>query len=106
MRDQELKPLSDIHVPPPQPERQYAARVGGREFKFLGLKVMLGAADCSKAGDRHAHLAAADELEREAARALISDLTLAHVYEHPLLDQGGRADSVMRVNYDIDAAEF
>src|SRR5690349_13371338 len=106
MRDRELKPLADIHLPPPQPERNYALRVGGRDFKFRGMEALLGAADCSKAGDRNAHLAAADELEREAARALVSDLTLAHVYEHPLLDDSGRVDSVMRVNYDIDPAGF
>lgn len=106
MRDRELKPLADIHLPPPQPEHHYSARVGGREFHFRGLKALLGAADCSKAGDRNAHLAPADELEREAARALVSDLTLAHVYEHPLVDEAGRVDSVMRVNYDVDRAEL
>ncbi|HEY2892710.1 MAG TPA: ethanolamine ammonia-lyase subunit EutB [Pirellulales bacterium] len=106
MRDRELKPLTDINVPPQQPERNYSIRVGGRDFHFRGLKALLGAADCSKAGDRNAHLAAADELEREAARALVSDLTLAHVYEHPLVDEAGGVDSVMRANYDLDPAGF
>src|SRR3954451_7368764 len=106
MCNRELKPLADIHLPPPQPERDYCVRVGGRDFHFPGLKALLGAADCSKAGDRNAHLAAADELAREAARAILSDLTLGHLYEHPLLDEAGRVDSVMRANYDLDAAGF
>src|SRR5262249_5350479 len=33
-------------------------------------------------------------------------LTLQHLYEHPLTDDQGQIDSVMRVNYDIDRAAF
>src|SRR5262249_18861898 len=73
---------------------------------FRGLKRLLGAADHSKAGDRHAGLAAHGETEREAARAILSGLTLQHLYDHPLTDGEGKVDSVMRVNYDIDRAAF
>jgi ethanolamine ammonia-lyase large subunit len=98
--------LGAIQVPPPHPERAYAVRLFDRQYTFASLKRLLGAADCSKAGDRGAGLAAESEIEREAARAILSDLTLAHLYEHPLTDDRGRVDAVMRVNYDIDRERF
>jgi ethanolamine ammonia-lyase large subunit len=101
-----LTPLPDIRVPDPQPDRVYAARVLDREVQFEGLKRLLGAADYSKAGDRGAGLAATSEDVREAARSALSDLTLEHIYDHPLTDDRGCVDSVMRVNYDIDLEVF
>ena len=41
---------------------------GDGPIRFVGLKRLLGAADFPKAGDRHAGLAAPDDLVREAAR--------------------------------------
>jgi ethanolamine ammonia-lyase large subunit len=102
----ELKPLAAIPVPEPKPDRVYTTRCADRPFSFDGLKRLLGAADISKAGDRHAGLAAAAKTEREAARALLSELTLQHLYDHPLTDDRGQVDSVMRVNYDIDRDAF
>jgi ethanolamine ammonia-lyase large subunit len=77
-----------------------------RAFTFHGLKALLGAADISKAGDRMAALTAADEMTREAARAILSGLTLQHIHDHPLTTTDGRIDSIMRVNYDIDREAF
>jgi ethanolamine ammonia-lyase large subunit len=102
----ELTPLAAIAVPEPQPEQVYSGRCFDREITFRGLKRLLGAADHSKAGDRHAGLAARGETEREAARAILSGLTLQHLHDHPLTDDEGKVDSVMRVNYDIDRAAF
>ena len=101
-----LTPLPHIPVPPPQPDHDYALTVLGSRYEFHGLKRLLGAADYSKAGDRHAGLAAHSEPHREAARTLLSGLTLQHLYDHPLLDAKGQIDSVMRVNYDIDLIAF
>ena len=101
-----LTPLSAIPVPPPQPDQIYARELLGRRFSFVGLKRLLGAADYSKAGDRSAGLAAQSEVDREAARAILAELTLAHLYEHPLTDDKGQVDAVMRVNYDIDQESF
>lgn len=53
-----------------------------------------------------AGLAAVDEVEREAARAILSGLTLQHLFDHPLTDAQGRIDSVMRINYQIDHTVF
>jgi ethanolamine ammonia-lyase large subunit len=102
----ELSPVCRIPVPAPRPDPLYSATFFDREYRFRGLKRLLAAADFSKAGDRHARLAAASEAEREAARSLLSGLTLLHLYEHPLTDDHGQIDAVMRVNYDIDLAAF
>ena len=101
-----LHDLASIAVPDPKPDQVYGGDFFGREISFVGLKKLLGAADFDKAGDRHACLAAPDEITREAARTLLSRLTLQHLYDHPLTDSTGRVDSVMRVNYDIDHELF
>jgi ethanolamine ammonia-lyase large subunit len=101
-----LIPLADIAVPPPRPDEVYTTDGFERRVSFRGLKALLGSADYSKAGDRNAGLAAASETEREAARGILSRLTLQHLYDRPLTDDEGRVDSVMRVNYDIDRDAF
>lgn len=101
-----LRPLDEIAVPEPKPDQLYTGRAFDRDVGFRGLKQLLGAADVSKAGDRHARLAAQSETEREAARAILGNLTLQHLYDHPLTDDAGKVDTVMRVNYDIDHATF
>jgi ethanolamine ammonia-lyase large subunit len=101
-----LRSLADIEVPPPRADRTYTFRSHEKPVTFAGLKGLLGAADFSKAGDRNAGLAAPRETVREAARSLLSDLSLEHIYEHPLTGETGQVDSVMRVNYDIDRQVF
>lgn len=100
------KPLSEIPVPTPGAEARYETTLFGRRFTFRGLKALLGAADFEKAGDRLAGLAAKSELEREAARGLLSNLTLRHLYDTPLMDDDGRVDEVTRAGYDIDLVAF
>ena len=102
----QLTDLAAIEVPEPRPDQVYTASAFDRMVSFSGLKALLGAADYSKAGDRHAGLAASSESVREFARLILSDLTLQHLFDHPLTDDAGRVDSVMRVNYDIDRAVF
>ena len=101
-----LTPLTSIPVPAPKPDQEYRIRCLDRDYTFSSLKKVLGAADVSKAGDRNAGLAAEGEATREAARMILSGLTLQHLYDHPLTDDDGQVDSVMRVNYDIDRAAF
>ena len=101
-----LTPLDQIPVPDPPPDEIYRVRLFDHDYSFVGLKSLLGAADFSKAGDRGAGLAAPTEVVREAARKILSSLTLQHLYERPLTDDDGLVDSVMRVSYDIDLARF
>lgn len=100
------KPLDQIPVPQPPADEIYRVRLFNHDYSFVGLKSLLGAADFSKAGDQGAGLAAPTEVVREAARTILSSLTLQHLYERPLTDDEGRVDSVMRVSYDIDLARF
>jgi ethanolamine ammonia-lyase large subunit len=101
-----LTPLAAIAVPVPRPEETYTGRYLERTLTFRGLKELLGAADVSKAGDRHAGLAARREPAREVARGMLSDLTLQHLYDRPLTDDRGEVDSVMRVSYDVNLGTF
>jgi ethanolamine ammonia-lyase large subunit len=102
----ELKQIQKIHVPPPRADETYETSFLGQKIAFLGLKQLLGAADISKAGDRRARLATTSEIHREAARELLSGLTLEHLYHRPLTDDRGEIDAVMRVSYDIDLDLF
>ncbi len=101
-----LKPLDQIPVPVPPPDEIYRVRMFNHDYSFVGLKSLLGAADFSKAGDRGARLAAPTEVVREAARTILSSLTLQHLYDRPLTDDAGNVDTVMRVGYDIDLEFF
>jgi ethanolamine ammonia-lyase large subunit len=101
-----LKPLAEIRVPSPAPAQAYETTLLDRRFRFADLKHLLGAADISKAGDRNARLAAPDEVTREAAREVLSGLTLQHIHDRPLTDAQGRIGDIMRVNYDIDLETF
>ena len=101
-----LSKIEQIQVPAPRPDAPYSITLLDRTFTFGNLKHVLGAADISKAGDRKAGLAATDEIMREAARAVLSGLTLQHFFDNPLTNIHGQIDSVMRVNYDINHAVF
>lgn len=102
----DLTPLDQIRVPEPPPDPVFRGKFLNDDVSFTGLKQLLGAADYSKAGDRNANLAAPSESLREAARQILSGLTLQFLFDHPLTDDEGRVDSVMRVNYDIDHTVF
>ncbi len=101
-----LKPLSEIRVPGPLPDETYKITLFDRAYAFCGLKQLLGAADFDKAGERLAGLAAKDEVAREAARKILSELTLQQLFDRPLVADNGGIDDVMRVNYDIDLDVF
>jgi len=101
-----LSKIKQIQVPAPRPDAPYSITLLDRTFTFGNLKHVIGAADISKAGDRKAGLAATDEIMREAARAVLSGLTLQHFFDNPLTNIHGQIDSVMRVNYDINHAVF
>ena len=101
-----LSKIEQIQVPAPKPDAPYKITLLDRTFIFFNLKHVLGAADISKAGDRKAALVAVNEIEREAARAILSGLTLQHFFDNPLTNIHGQVDGVMTVNYDINHAVF
>ena len=97
----ELKNLAEIRVPTPKADETYEIQLFENTYVFRGLKALLGAADFDKSGDRLSALAAKDDVAREAARKILSQLTLRHLYDRPLTDDSGQIDQIMRVNYDI-----
>lgn len=101
-----LSPVSEIRLPAVTTAPPLSIELMDASYHFRDLKHLLGAADISKAGERIAGLAAQDEVEREAARKLLSSLTLQQLYDMPLPDRHGKIDAVMQVNYDIDLAKF
>jgi ethanolamine ammonia-lyase large subunit len=101
-----LSKIKLIKLPKVSKQQPYSVNLLDRSFAFRDLKHVLGAADISKAGDRKAGLAAVNEIEREAARAVLSGLTLQHFFDNPLTNIHSKIDSVMTVNYDIDHAVF
>ncbi len=101
-----MTPLDQILVPSVKTDEIYRTRVIGQDFSFTGLKALLGAAGFHTSGDQIANLAAETEVSREAARAILSDLSLQHFYDRPLPNDHGEIDDIMRVNYDIDLAIF
>lgn len=100
-----MRNLQDIFIPTPKASLAYTFSFEGETFSFANLKLLLGKADYPKAGDKNAGLCAESEVEREAARRVLSDLSLRHLYDNPLTING-KADEVMRVNYDIDLQKF
>ena len=101
-----LSEIEQIQLPAPRPDVPYSITLLDRTFTFSNLKHVLGAADINKAGDRKAGLAADNEIEREAARAVLSSFTLQHFFDNPLANIQGQIDSVMAVNYDINHSVF
>ncbi len=99
-------PLNKIKIPGPKPEEIYSTSVLDKTFYFKGLKKLLGAADISKAGDRATGLCAENEMEREAARTILSSLSLKHIFDNPLTDENDKVDKVMQAGYEIDMHYF
>ncbi len=74
------------------------ATLRGRTFVFQDVRDVLARASEEKAGDRLAGVAADSALERVAAKLVLSELTVADLYEHPTVPY--EADSVTRLIWD------
>src|SRR5260221_14734138 len=90
-----LNPLDQIPVPDPPADEIYRVRLFNHDYSFVGLKSLLGAVDFSKAGDVGAGLAGQTEEVREAARTILSWLSLQNLFVLPLRDDDGHVDSVL-----------
>jgi ethanolamine ammonia-lyase large subunit len=74
------------------------ASVRGKQFAFADVRAVLARANEPKSGDELAGVAAQTALERVAAKLVLSELTVAELYEHPAVpyDQ----DAVTRLIWD------
>ncbi len=75
-----------------------SACVFGRFFTFGSVKEVMNKANELRSGDVQAGLCAASDRERVAAKRVLSQLTLADLYEHPSVAY--ERDEVTRVCYD------
>lgn len=62
-----------------------SAKVGGKTFEFADIKVLLAKANEEKSGDILAGIAAETELERIAAKDVLSRVTLLQLREQPVI---------------------
>ncbi|MBX9686487.1 MAG: ethanolamine ammonia-lyase subunit EutB [Candidatus Obscuribacterales bacterium] len=65
---------------------KFTAFAGNRSFTFSTLKEVLAKANEEKSGDILAGIAAETELERMAAKQVLSELNLATLFENPVVE--------------------
>ncbi len=61
------------------------AKIHGKSYSFSSIKELMAKANAPKSGDDLAGISAADQLERVAARAVLSELTLQTLRENPVV---------------------
>src|SRR5688500_7063974 len=64
---------------------QLASTIRGVRYTFASVKEVLAKANPPKSGDDLAQISARDAVERVAARAVLADLTLRELREHPVV---------------------
>ena len=82
-----------------------STRLSGRTFQFSSVKEVLAKANELKSGDILAGVAAASDLERIAAKEVLSGLLLSDLREHPVVPY--EEDEVTRIIQDgVDEAVY
>src|SRR5436190_6640387 len=77
---------------------QLASTIRGVRYRFASVKEVLAKANPPKSGDDLAGVSARDAVERVAARAVLSELTLADLRQHPVVPY--EQDEVTRIAED------
>ena len=101
-----LTAIDDISVPAPKPDEVYSLNLLGETVRVSGFEVAsrrgrLQQSRRSTGGSRRS-----GRRRARGGATVLSELTLQHLYDRPLVDDQGRVDGVMRVNYDIDREVF
>jgi ethanolamine ammonia-lyase large subunit len=82
-----------------------SSTIRGKTFSFAGVKEVLAKANPQKSGDDLAGISARDEVERVAARAVLSEITLAELRANPVVPY--EEDELTRLVEDaLDPAAF
>ncbi|MDP2307387.1 MAG: ethanolamine ammonia-lyase subunit EutB [Pseudomonadota bacterium] len=82
-----------------------SATIRGATFRFGSVKEVLAKANPPKSGDDLAGVSARDPVERVAARAVLSEITLAELRQHPVVPY--ELDEITRLVEDsLDDAAF
>lgn len=83
----------------------YACTAGGQRFSFGTVKEVLAKANEERSGDVLAGIAASSELERTAAKYVLSELTLKQLRQEPVVP--GEDDEVTRlIDSSLDASAW
>jgi ethanolamine ammonia-lyase large subunit len=84
---------------------QLRSTIRGVTYTFSSVREVLAKANAPKSGDQLAGIAARDNVERVAARAVLAELTLAELREHPVVPY--ESDELTRMVEDtLDEAAF
>ena len=79
--------------------------LAGKHFEFRSVKEVLAKANEEKSGDKLAGIAAASDLERVAAKVVLSNFLVSDLRENPVVPY--EEDEVTRINQDsIDDAVY
>ena len=82
-----------------------SATIRGVAYRFASVKEVLAKANSPKSGDDLAGVSARDPVERVAARAVLSEITLAELRQHPVVPY--EVDELTRmVEHGLDEAAF
>ncbi len=73
----------------------HSIKAGGKNFEFADLKDLLAKANEEKSGDLLAGISAKTELERVAAKELLSQVTLQQLRDEPVMPY--ERDEVTRI---------
>jgi ethanolamine ammonia-lyase large subunit len=84
---------------------QLASTIRGVRYRFDSVREVLAKANPPKSGDDLAGLAARDAVERVAARAVLAELTLRELREHPVVPYE-RDELTRAVEDELDEAAF
>jgi len=84
---------------------QLASTIRGVRYAFGSVKEVLAKANPPKSGDDLAQVSARDAVERVAARAVLADLTLRELREHPVVPYE-RDELTRHVEDELDAQAF
>jgi ethanolamine ammonia-lyase large subunit len=84
---------------------QLASTIRGVRYTFASVTEVLAKANPPKSGDDLAGLSARDAVERVAARAVLADLTLSELREHPVVPYE-RDELTRYVEDELDAQAF
>jgi ethanolamine ammonia-lyase large subunit len=83
----------------------FSCDLGGQRFRFASVKSVLAKANEEKAGDNLAGIGAVSELERVAAKQVLSEMPLSTLREHPAVPH--EEDAVTRlIDESIDAGAW
>ncbi|MDP1746076.1 MAG: ethanolamine ammonia-lyase subunit EutB, partial [Bacteroidota bacterium] len=81
------------------------ATIRGATYRFGSVKEVLAKANPPKSGDDLAGVSAREPVERVAARAVLAEITLAELRQHPVVPS--EVDEITRLVEDsLDAAAF